>query len=316
MSFDQYPDRELGHLLLEVNKEAADYANESLALATVDVSVEQCDYPFNDLPPELRGPFAEIGYPTKNISRLDMQLNYDRAEQFFSPREVMLFLDNGLRMSFSRIHNLAGLDVDERTKHWGLFYPQILTQAGRSLVKPEKTTPVTAELLDEMLQEIGVTVPTAPQRAEWDAIRDMLHFSDRWTAVARHNIQLDLVTNLFIEERTDGRGINAESAIQENMPVDTMARVMEITVALDTASKPAEKPVRSIKYLLRTDEEDVPLQFAGVESVPLTYEPEFLGQFDTVRIERTDKSEFVLPNPDMLRKFITAIEQARTLAES
>jgi hypothetical protein len=323
MSARQYPNHELGNLLQQTDTQAIQYAGECLALATVDVSIQDCDYSFNDLPAELQEPFTEIGHPTKRVSRLDMQVAYNRAEQFFTPKEVMLHLDNGLRMAFSRIHNLTESEADERSRRWGLFYPQILTATGRSLVKQEKTHPVTSGLLSEMLQEIGVFLPAAPQRADWAAIQNMFYFSDRWSATARHNTQLDLATSLYIEERSDGRGIitdetssdaTSESAEITLEEATSMPRVVELTVALDTARKDAELPTRSVKYLLRSDDDKDP-RFAGVQSVPLHYEPAFLGEHDTLRIEREEKTRFIMPNPGMLRKFLTAITQARAMAD-
>lgn len=320
MSARPYPDHELGRLLQQTDTQAIQYAGECLALATVDVTIQDCDYEFNDLPMELQEPFAEIGHPTQHVSRLDMQVSYDRAEQFFKPREVTMLLDNGLRMAFSRIHNLSENEADEHTRRWGLFYPQILTPGGRSLVKPEKTYPVTSSLLSTMLHEIGVSLPAAPQRANWEAIQNMFYFSDRWSATARHSTQLDLATKLLVEERSDGRGIITDELATEDgseltlEAATTMPRVVELTVALDTARKDAELPTRSVKYLLRSDSEQLP-QFAGVQSVPLQYEPAFLGERDTVRIEREDKTRFLMPNPGMLRKFLAAIAQARTMAD-
>ncbi|HWT56099.1 MAG TPA: hypothetical protein VN031_03665 [Candidatus Microsaccharimonas sp.] len=312
--------QELARLITETDMRAFEYAGQSLARATVAVSVEDCDYPFNAVPTELQEPFSRIGHPTTRVSNLNMQLSYDKAEQFFAPNEVQIVLDNGLSMLFSRMRNLTGLDATPLDKQWGVFYPQILTRAGKSLVKPEKTTPVPANVLGEILESIGVELPTAPKRADWTAIQSMFYFSNRWHATARHDVPIDLTSSLYVEERRDGRGpvhVEDEDSLPaftpEEMLASTVPHMVELTLGLDESQQPADIPRRTVKYIMRADDDLSLPEFRALYSIPLHYEPAFLGELDTVRNELVEQSQLLTPNQGIIRKFLGAMDMAEQI---
>jgi hypothetical protein len=300
---------ELYHSIGQAERSALKFAQEQLMFATVSVNIKDCDYPFNDLPVELQRPLHTIGRPAKKVTSMDMQLGYDRGDMMFVPNEVGLKLDSSYTFLFSRIKEIASKVPGVNTLQ-GVFYPQVITPQGQPLFKPSNTGLMPGKLLGELLEELGVGIPAAPQRAEWSAIYSTLQFSNRWSAVAASQVQVDSRTALHVEERSDGRGYTGDDEIDDDATDEVLPHISEVVVAHERSKRAGAVATKALKFMMTSDEPSEAPRFSNMLRVPVYYEPVFLGGDQNIRYEDAQKAEIVIPTLEIMKTINDALELA------
>lgn len=295
--------------LYETGGEAVDYAEDVFELSTVDVQIENCRSPFiKSLPPELSRAFDKLSSPADKIVSLDLKLAYDRGESLFKPNEINLHLDNKYTVVFARTSLNA---KREHKAESSLFYPLLLTPRGKPAIKRDEVKLLDEASVYEILNELGIDIPTSPQRAEWKAIENILRFSGKWTAQSEHSTVLDLYSRLRVEDKVVGVGMtdmfDTETDQDNNGAED---RVREVDIDIERSNEPMESPTRALRFSQFVDGNSKVRRFGGMRNIPIRYEPEFLGQPAEFRVELGEGEE-IIPDVDILQFIRQSIFTAR-----
>lgn len=285
--------------------DARQYAGETLALSTIHVTVDGCQYPFSEsLPEDMQAAFTEIGSPAKDVVSVDLALTYDKGEMFFSPNEVALLLDNDFTISYGRLGETRTTPLAK------YFYPNLLTPSGKNAVKQEDTPLVAETVVYELLDELGVSIPTTPQRADWDAIQDILQFSKRWSAISEQSVAIDPVRSLRVENRVDAVGMIDPTLFDDNevYEADKDVQISEVILAIEEAPETGQRPTSALQLVQRADDIFSFPRFVGLQRVPIDYE--FNHNQLPYRIPTTE-SQPVMPNLELLAFMRDAVAKAR-----
>ena len=312
MSYESAPDAESNKLyqeVLQTLQDIGEYSYEALVFGTVDVAIDKCSYPLFGLSQEAQMIFEGLDPKPRSVSSVDMELTYDRSRFQFNPQDIAVHLDTGYGITFSRLP--FALDPQHPEKG-NLYYPQLITPNNKTVTAPMEDGSerlASQSLVLEFMREIGIDIPMQPQRADWETIEDILQFSERWTAAAHHETQIDPYRQVRVEERLDGCGLMNDPDIE---PLNSPSPVRQITVAIEDAKEATALPTHSLQMRLQADEAGEEPHFVELISVPLQHEPEFLGQEPKIRKELLDKACGLPPNHEILQLFRDAISQART----
>jgi hypothetical protein len=294
----------------ETTLAAIEYADTTLQTSSVHVQIVRSEAVFNPVSPDITEVMALSAYgPATSTTALDLNVQYDRGAMVFDIIHAKLNLNNGCAIEFAEVPLWDDPD---------LYYVHPTDPFGKSLLTVTTPKFLPRDETMRVLSDSGINVPTAPQRADWNSIEGLLEFAEHWRTTATHVAPLDLTTSLRVEDTVQAGALlppDDKLALSHVEGKLGDAWVREIELSVDRARDAVDRlPSTAISLTARSDSPRKRPRYVSLRHIPLTYEPEFLGQLPTIRIADPDQAIVYQPehpNFDAMHVMVRAcIEEA------
>lgn len=249
--------------LSQTERAIENYANQALEFSTINVSIQDCQHPLMSLPKDVIEIFKDMTHPANTISGVDLQLKYDPELSRFTTTNATLKFDNNYAINFYKVK--SKLFKDDTPAYIANF----LDPHGKIAKQIGETKIISTQDFEEVLEEVGLGIPNAPQEASWNEIKAILQFSGRWSASTSHSTPIDLMRSLRVNDVIEGSSINvAENSLHS----DDGVQRRQITFSVDEAKEIARPPSQSWTIVASAKSRDETPCIQRMMIIPLSFE--------------------------------------------